>query len=59
MNVPEAEMAVLNYSSDIEWKHTPTAYGGGVEAQAEVFHQLHCLVNTTFLSFCANVAVLG
>jgi len=44
MNVPEAEMDALNYSSEFEWKHTPAAYGGGVEAQAEVFHQLHCLV---------------
>ncbi|MCJ1475783.1 hypothetical protein MMC13_004447 [Lambiella insularis] len=43
MNIPEDKMRLLNRSLQTSWKRTPAKFGGGIEAAAEVFHQLHCL----------------
>lgn len=44
INVPLDKLHLLNRSAEGNWKHTPAQYGGGAEANVEVFHQLHCLV---------------
>ncbi|KAJ6149819.1 Protein of unknown function DUF3328 [Penicillium samsonianum] len=43
INVPLNKLSSLNRSVDTNWKQTPMQYGGGAEANVEVFHQLHCL----------------
>ncbi|KAJ6128951.1 Protein of unknown function DUF3328 [Penicillium samsonianum] len=43
INVPLNKLSSLNRSVDANWKQTPAQYGGGAEANVEVFHQLHCL----------------
>jgi hypothetical protein len=50
LNILESDLKFLNKSSNIEWVHTKPELGGGIQANIEVFHQLHCLVSSSYMT---------
>ena len=56
INIPLDKLHLLNRTADDLWKLVPPQYGGGVRANFEVFHQLHCLVYPLYFPSIYNLS---